>query len=424
MNKIKVGNVILGDEMPKICVSLMGKTKEEIKNQCREILDMNIDIVEWRCDFFEQILNKEEVLFMINEIKTILKDKPLIFTIRSKEEGGEIIINKNNYMEILETISKYSNVDIIDLELKVGDKSIEKLVSLAHKNNKKVIISKHDFEKTPSKDEMLEILLYMQKLKGDIPKLAVMAKSYLDVIKLLEVTATMKENYNNSPIITISMGKKGMISRMSGEVFGSCLTFASGIKASAPGQIEAKDLKSSLEIIHKYYKNDGRDFNILLIGFMGSGKSSVSLKLSELLKMEVIDTDKYIEKKESKTVDEIFNTYGKKYFRTCETNILKELSKNKNTIISCGGGVILKDENITIMKNQGKVVLLTAKPENIYDRVKNSTIRPLLNNNMTIEYISQLMEDRKEKYLKAADMIIETDDKSIEQICKEIIEQI
>ena len=69
---------------------------------------MNIDIVEWRCDFFEQILNKEEVLFMINEIKTILKDKPLIFTIRSKEEGGEIIINKNNYMEILEKISKYS----------------------------------------------------------------------------------------------------------------------------------------------------------------------------------------------------------------------------------------------------------------------------------------------------------------------------
>ena len=130
------------------------------------------------------------------------------------------------------------------------------------------------------------------------------------------------------------MGKKGMISRMSGEVFGSCLTFAAGIKASAPGQIEAKDLKSSLEIIHKYYKNDGRDFNILLIGFMGSGKSSVSLKLSELLKMEVIDTDKYIEKKESKTVDEIFNTYGKKYFRTCETNILKKLSKNKNTIIS------------------------------------------------------------------------------------------
>ena len=239
-----------------------------------------------------------------------------------------------------------------------------------------------------------------------------------------ETLQSMKENYNNSPIITISMGKKGMISRMSGEVFGSCLTFASGIKASAPGQIEAKDLKSSLEIIHKYYKNDGRDFNILLIGFMGSGKSSVSLKLSELLKMEVIDTDKYIEKKESKTVDEIFNTYGKKYFRTCETNILKELSKNKNTIISCGGGVILKDENITIMKNQGKVVLLTAKPENIYDRVKNSTIRPLLNNNMTIEYISQLMEDRKEKYLKAADMIIETDDKSIEQICKEIIEQI
>lgn len=237
MSKIKVGNVVLGDEIPKICTSLTATKKEDIKVQSREISKMNVDVVEWRCDFFEGILNEKEVCLLADEIKIILKEKPLIFTIRSKKEGGEININHEDYIKILKNICKYSNVDMIDVELNMGEKNIKDLIKFAHENNKKVIISKHDFEKTPPKEEILQMLLNMQNLKADIPKLAVMPNSYLDVIKLLEVTSIMKEKHNNTPIITISMGQKGMISRMSGEVFGSCLTFASGIKASAPGQI-------------------------------------------------------------------------------------------------------------------------------------------------------------------------------------------
>lgn len=424
MSKIKVGNVVLGDEIPKICTSLTATKKEDIKVQSREISKMNVDVVEWRCDFFEGILNEKEVCLLADEIKIILKEKPLIFTIRSKKEGGEININHEDYIKILKNICKYSNVDMIDVELNMGEKNIKDLIKFAHENNKKVIISKHDFEKTPPKEEILQMLLNMQNLKADIPKLAVMPNSYLDVIKLLEVTSIMKEKHNNTPIITISMGQKGMISRMSGEVFGSCLTFASGIKASAPGQIEVNDLKKSLDIIHKYYKNEEKDFNILLIGFMGTGKTSVSLKLSELLNMKLIDTDGYIEKKENKSISEIFETNGEEFFRKCESETLIELSKEKNLLISCGGGIIVKEENIPIMKKQGKVVLLKATPESIYERVKNDNTRPLLNNNMTIEYISNLMESRKEKYLKAADIIIDTDNKSIKEICQEIIKSI
>ena len=426
MKKVKVRNIILGDKMPKICTSLIGKTKEEIKNESEKISLMDVDIVEWRCDFFENILDIEKICETIKEIKLILHDKPLIFTIRSKEEGGEALINELDYMNIYKKICEEKLVDIIDVELSIGDKNINKLVSLAHDNDVKVIISKHDFEKTPDKEKMIEDLLKMQKLKADIPKLAVMPNSYLDVIKLLEVTAIMNEKYSDTPIITISMGKKGMISRISGQVFGSCLTFASGSKSSAPGQISVDDLHTSMNMINKYYKNNNifEDLNIMLIGFMGTGKTSVSTKLSELLNMKIIDTDEYIESKENMKIDKIFSLYGEEYFRQCEKNALIELSKEKNTIISCGGGIILKDENIQIMKQQGIIILLTASAKNIYKRVKDSTTRPLLNNNMTIEHIDKLMESRKEKYLKAADIIINTDNKTIEEICNEIIEKI
>lgn len=422
MNCLKVKNVNLSYEKPKICTSLVGRSESEIIIESEKISSMNVDIVELRCDFFEHILNTEKVCDLLNKIKVILNEKPLIFTVRSKGEGGQVTISEEEYMNLYKNICKRKLTDIIDVELRMGDEKIKELVQMAHNNGIKVIISKHDFEKTPETKEMIAYLTKMQNLNGDIPKLAVMPNTYMDVIKLLETTAIMKEEHNHTPIITISMGTKGMISRMTGQVFGSCLTFASGVEASAPGQIKVEDLNTSLEIINKYYKEEVQvENNIILIGFMGTGKSSVSEKLSELLRIKKIDTDQYIEEKENISIDEIFSTYGEEYFRNCEKNTLLQLSKEKNIIISCGGGIIVKDENIELMKKMGKVILLTASPNTIYKRVKDNTSRPILNNNMNEEYITNLMNKRKDKYLKAADIIINTDNKSIEVICDEII---
>lgn len=204
------------------------------------------------------------------------------------------------------------------------------------------------------------------------------------------------------------------------------MTFASGIKASAPGQVGIEDLHKSMAIINKYYKKNPqiKNTNIILIGFMGTGKTSVSSKLSKMLNIKKIDTDELIELQENMTIDKMFSNYGENYFRKCETKALMQLSDEKNIVISCGGGIVLKDENIEIMKKQGKVVLLTATPEVIYDRVKNSNTRPILNENMSIEYIANLIENRKDKYLKAADIIVDTDNKSLEEICEEIINNI
>lgn len=160
--------------------------------------------------------------------------------------------------------------------------------------------------------------------------------------------------------------------------------------------------------------------NIILIGFMGSGKSSVSNHLSYLLKLNEIDTDKYIETQEKMSIPEIFSQKGENYFRDLETNLLKNLQNKNSLIISCGGGIPLREENQKLLKTLGTVFLLTASPETTFNRVKNNNNRPLLNDNMNLEYITKMIESRKDKYLKTADFVIDTENKTISEICNEI----
>lgn len=163
------------------------------------------------------------------------------------------------------------------------------------------------------------------------------------------------------------------------------------------------------------------DFNIVLIGFMGSGKSTISRALNERFAMDVIEMDQVIADREGMSISEIFEVHGEEYFRNLETELLRELQNRKGVVISCGGGVPMRDENVVEMKKNGKVILLTASPETILDRVKNNHDRPLLENNKNVGFISDLMEKRRSKYEAAADIIIKTDGKSAFQICEEII---
>ena len=121
------------------------------------------------------------------------------------------------------------------------------------------------------------------------------------------------------------------------------------------------------------------------------------------------------------TISDIFEVYGEQYFRNLETNLLIEMQSKTNVVISCGGGTPMRECNVVEMKKNGRVVLLTAKPETILDRVKDSHDRPLIENNKTVPFIADLMEKRREKYEAAADIIIETDGKDELQICEELI---
>ena len=174
----------------------------------------------------------------------------------------------------------------------------------------------------------------------------------------------------------------------------------------------------------KYQAKNLFPYNIMLIGFMGSGKSTIAKYLSHILEMQDLETDEFIVKREDMTINEIFQRKGEEYFRRCENNALRELETRQGIIISCGGGMPMKDENVALMKKNGKIVLLTASPETIYERVKYSNERPLLNGNMNVEYIKDLMEQRKDRYESIADIVVDTNNKPIHVIAEEVVSKL
>ena len=159
------------------------------------------------------------------------------------------------------------------------------------------------------------------------------------------------------------------------------------------------------------------DYNIVLIGFMGAGKSTISDFLRTVFAMEVVEMDQIIAEREGMSISDIFETYGEEYFRNLETELLIEMQSKSNVVISCGG-------NVVEMKKNGRVVLLTAKPETILNRVKDNHDRPLLEGNKNVSFIGDLMEKRREKYQAAADIVIETDGKDKLEICEELVHRL
>lgn len=166
------------------------------------------------------------------------------------------------------------------------------------------------------------------------------------------------------------------------------------------------------------------DYNIVLIGFMGAGKTSISEYLKTLFAMDVIEMDQIIAEREGMSIPDIFEIHGEQYFRDLETNLLIEMQSRKNVVISCGGGTPLRECNVVEMKKNGRVVLLTASPETIFDRVKDSHDRPVIENNKNVPFIADLMEKRRAKYEAAADIVINTDGKSIIEVCEELVQKL
>lgn len=164
--------------------------------------------------------------------------------------------------------------------------------------------------------------------------------------------------------------------------------------------------------------------NIFLIGFMGCGKSTISAYLSQAYGMNRLEMDEEIEKTERMSIPDIFARKGEEYFREKETELLMSFRNRKGTVVSCGGGTAMRECNVQEMKRHGKVIWLFAKPETVYERVKNTHNRPLLEGNMNVEYIRSLMEKREPAYAHAADRVVETDGRSAEEICQEIIREL
>ncbi|MGO0883273.1 type I 3-dehydroquinate dehydratase [Clostridioides difficile] len=250
-NIVQIKNISIGEGIPKICVPIVGKTKEEIVEEVNDLKEICLDIVEWRVDFFENVENIQQVKEVLNELRKYIPGKPLLFTFRSIKEGGQKLISKDYYTILNKEISNTGLIDLIDVELFMGDEIVNEIVEFAHKKEVKVIMSNHDFNKTPQKEEIISRLCKMQELGADLPKIAVMPQNESDVLVLLAATNEMVQVYADRPIITMSMAGIGVISRLCGEIFGSSLTFGAAKKISAPGQISVEELNSILNVLHK-----------------------------------------------------------------------------------------------------------------------------------------------------------------------------
>ena len=164
--------------------------------------------------------------------------------------------------------------------------------------------------------------------------------------------------------------------------------------------------------------------NLFLIGFMGAGKSSVSAGVGRMLGREVVEMDERIAAQEGMSIPEIFAQKGEPYFRACETALIKSFAQGAPRIVSCGGGVPLREENVAAMRESGTVVLLTASPEVILERVKDSDERPLLQGHKDVPYIAALMEQRRPRYEAAADIPVDTSRLNIEEVCRQVLRQV
>lgn len=258
MTCLKVRDVKIGEGLPKIVVPICDKTKEDILQTAKkfsiipvdfDILD--IDIVEWRVDWYEYYDDYEKIEEVLEELRKTLKNIPLIFTIKTNKSDGEADIKVEDYVNIYKEVCASKLVDIIDIEDSIGKDNMKEIIEVAKDMGTYIITTNHNLTHTPSKAESISVAKELEEMGSDIIKIIAKPHSKLDVVELLESTIILSEHIVKTPICAISIGEKGGLSRICGEFFGSCITYGVNRKKSAPGQPNIEDLSNLLKLIHK-----------------------------------------------------------------------------------------------------------------------------------------------------------------------------
>ena len=238
MKIVQVKNVRFNEGKPKVCVPVVAKTKTDILDEFKYALSLDCDVIEWRIDHYDDVLETKELCSLAKELHALSEEKVLLITFRSYREGGVLDISDEAYASIYRELIKEQACDMLDIELFMPDEIVSELVDLAHANGLTVIMCNHDFYQTVSHEEIVKRLCMMQDKGADICKIAMMPQSEEDVLLLLGASLDMAKNHARCPLITMSMGSMGTISRISGEIFGSAMTFGVGRSSSHRGKYQ------------------------------------------------------------------------------------------------------------------------------------------------------------------------------------------
>lgn len=248
--KLVIKNRVFGEGKPLVCVPVMERDETGILSLVKQMVTAGVDMIEWRVDAFDQADNLNAIRKVLEELKPLVKETVLVYTFRSRNQGGQKAFSPEMIRDIHEVAAESGVADLIDLELLEG-KHPDKEIRTLQKMGAHVIASHHDFHETPDGKVIQMLLSKLHQSGADIVKLAVMPQSTMDVLTLLTETARFHAEYPQCPLITMSMGPMGGISRVSGEVFGSCVTFGAFCGASAPGQLPVGALSQVLDILHE-----------------------------------------------------------------------------------------------------------------------------------------------------------------------------
>ena len=237
MSCVNIRGRCIGEGRPKVILPIVERTETAILEKAAQFSTLRADCVEWRVDLFEGFLDAAAIARCVQKLRVALRDKLLLVTFRTKAEGGAQALSHTEYLAFLGLILDTDCADLLDIEFFTAGADLPALVNQVHSAGAAVVCSSHDFAKTPPRAELISRMVQMQQAGADLPKLAVMPQSRTDVLELLAATAEMADLHPETPVITMSMGALGAVSRLAGEVLGSAMTFANPGQASAPGQV-------------------------------------------------------------------------------------------------------------------------------------------------------------------------------------------
>ena len=265
---LQIRNTVFGREKPLMAVSLTGTSRDEIANQCAEAVRQQAEVIEWRADYYlaevtdlgEKLMGSElylDMLKIMDDIEILSEGRPMIFTIRTKGQGGMVDMTDKMIEGVQEFMAQSGIPDLIDVEVRgykkeyggIGGRLLKKRVDMIHAEGVKVILSYHDHDEMISPDEIVMLVGAMNKYGADIYKVAAMARNKREANGLLQATEYLRKRVHK-PMVTMAMGEAGKITRVAGGRFGSCMTFGALGKPSAPGQIPAANLRKKLDEIY------------------------------------------------------------------------------------------------------------------------------------------------------------------------------
>ena len=245
------GKPLGSGRFPTICTPLVGRTRAQVLAEVALVVAKQPDLLEWRVDFFQEIGNVAAVVALAGEIRQAAGGLPVLFTRRSVKEGGEPIpLNEEQVVALIIAVCASRTVELVDFEMNNDPAHIAQVRAASKAHGVGLVLSFHNFQSTPSQEVLSQRFAQAQQLGADVAKIAVMPQRLEDVISVLGATLDSSQKLD-IPLVSMSMGGYGSLTRLFGWVFGSAMSFVVGADTSAPGQVPIEDMNTVLEVLQK-----------------------------------------------------------------------------------------------------------------------------------------------------------------------------